>query len=228
MSQLIIQPSKFPLPKVAEHVVLFFSLQHLFQFREITGGSKIKSFGPAKRFDFVYEDKPVTALGGMIGAPHTVMNVEHAIHAGGRNFLSFGSAGWIGDEPRPIGDLVSPEIGLDTTGMTQDYEGNSSLSRFDPLPRIPRCNKVVTVNSVYRLTHERLDSYRHQQVDLIDMESAPLNYIVPKMGGSYRALFIISDRVEQNYQWSHGFDSINLNQGMKQAMKMIPSLLFCY
>jgi len=222
---MIIRPSEFPLPTVEEHVILFFNLQHLFQFKELVQGSKIRSFGPSKRFSFTYNGVVITAIGGMISAPLAVMTVEHVLQAGGRKILSFGSAGWIAQEPRSIGTLITPNVGLDTTGMSLDYDVQSTVAPFKKFTGIATCEKIVSVNSVYRLSIAKVDEFRRDMVDMVDMESAALNQIIPSIGGEYRALFVISDRVESDYTWNNGFNSLALQQGVNQALGMLPTLV---
>ena len=145
MNEAIINPAMFKLPKLEKDIILFFILKHFYMFQELVAGSKIKSYGPAKRFSFEHKGKLHSVLGGMIGAPLAVINVENAIASGGRNFSSFGTAGWIGETQREIGSLVVPEKGMDETGIIRDYEGADDLTSFNPKPGLPTCNGIVTV-----------------------------------------------------------------------------------
>ncbi len=222
---MIIKPSAFSLPPINEQVLLFFSLQQFYQFKEQVQGTKIKSFGPSKRFNFIHQGIPITVIGGMIGAPLATIAVEHAIQSGGKNFLSFGSAGCLAEEVLDIGQLLTVRNGRDETGISQDYGQESSLSQFRELKEIEACDSIVSVNSFYRLSIEKVGRYRREGVVLIDMESAALNQVIKYLGGSYRALFVISDRIEKDFTWRNGSQNSAFQAGILRALKILPETL---
>ncbi len=248
MNDFLTTPKISHLPELPKKAVLFFNLNHLFMFRELVGGSKIKSFGPSRRFGFRKNGETISVLGGMIGAPLAAITVEHALAAGSERFFSFGSAGWIGKEQRKIGELVAPEKGFDDTGMTRDYGGAERLSSFAP-PDIgnttlnavneyarfrqferttqnagneyARSRQVVSINSFYALTKRKIENYREREIDLIDMESAPLNFIVKLRGGSLTPLFAIADLIDENFQWRNGDDTKEFDSGIEAGLEIL-------
>ncbi|MCP4752458.1 MAG: nucleoside phosphorylase [Proteobacteria bacterium] len=224
MIEPIIKPSMFNLPKLTEKIILFFSLRHFYLFRELVGGSKVKSFGPSKRFTWELNKVPVTAVGGMIGAPLAAIAVENAAASGGRRFFSFGSAGWIGENEREIGELTIPENGMDETGISENYGSDTIFTSFDRRHDVTPCSGIVSVNSFYRLTVEKVKAYRSRQVELIDMEASPLNYVVSCLDGTYCPLFIISDRVESGFQWQNGSESAAFERGLEKGLKLLTSI----
>ncbi|MCP4298232.1 MAG: nucleoside phosphorylase [Proteobacteria bacterium] len=222
---MIINPSAFSLPPINEQVLLFFNLKQFYQFKEQVQGTKIKSFGPSRRFNFIHQGIPVTAIGGMIGAPLATITIEHAIQSGGKNFLSFGSAGCLAEKVLDIGQLLTVRNGYDETGISQDYGQESSLSQFRKLKEIETCDSIVSVNSFYRLSIDKVNRYRQQGVILIDMESAALNQVIKYLGGSYRALFVVSDRIEKDFTWKNGSKNSAFLEGVLEAIKILPEIL---
>jgi hypothetical protein len=225
MKQAIITPSSFHLPTINEYVILFFNLQYLYQFKELIGDGKIKPFGPSRYFNFTSQGIKITAIGGLIGAPLAVLTVENAIQKGGRRFLSFGSAGWLADKPEEIGQVLMPRRGIDTTGISADYENEQTTMSFENYQKIKSCNAVVSVNSVYRLTPEKVIDFRSKKIDLIDMESAPLNQVILQLDGIYYPVFVISDRIEKDFTWSNGFANPLLQESIKTTLPILPDLL---
>ena len=220
----IISPKSYKLPDLNKNIVLFFNLEHFFQFREIVKGSKVKSYGPAKRFSFEKDRQPISVLGGMIGAPLSVMLIENSIVSGARNFISFGTAGFIGKNPaNEIGKLSTVTSGLDQTGIIADYQGEGLANDFKAIAGYHKLEKIVSVNSVYRLTLEKLESFRKAGADLIDMESCPLNFLINLHQGSYQALFLIIDQIDINNNWINGRDYELVKTNTEKAMSFLYS-----
>ncbi len=223
MSKSIIRPSMFQLPKLSEKIVLFFSLPHFYMFHEMVKGSKIRSFGPSKRFFWKRSGVETTILGGTIGAALAVITVENAVAAGGRHFSSFGSAGWVGENQREIGELIIPNTGIDETGIGRDYGAENATTSFNCRHGVSTCAGIVSVNSFYRLTIEKVITYRARQTELIDMEASPLNHVISHLGGEYFPLFIVSDQVGTDFKWQNGFGSEQFKQGLKKGMSLMAS-----
>jgi len=217
----IITPSRFSLPALAEDVFLFFMQHHFHLFREIIHGGKVSSFGPAKRFSFTRDGKDYSVLGGFIGAPLAVIVAEHAVVSGGRRFKSFGTAGAIGSKPFEIGQIHRPAKGVDYTGIIKDYGGEKEITDFVYSGHRATCRSIVSVNAFYRLTPENLQRYRNQSADLIDMEAAPLNYVIKRRGASLQPLFVVSDRVEEDMSWHYEHNTSGLNQGITAALHQL-------
>lgn len=202
-SSSIIQPGYFKLPRLEKEVYLFFILNHFYQFHDMVKGANVSSFGPAKRFDFEKNGQQCSALGGFIGAPLAVIIVENAMVSGATTFYSFGTAGSIGNAAIEIGEQHLPQKGYDRTGMILDYGGEKPETDFQLDESRFTCNAIVSVNSFYRLTPERLEEYRSNKIDLIDMEAAPLNYVIQSKGATFYPTFIVSDKVNDEYKWHY-------------------------
>ncbi len=223
MAEILINPSMFKLPTLEKNGILFFILQHFYMFHKLVGGSKIKSYGPAKRFWFEKDGKKITVLGGMIGAPLAVIIAENAMASGMKTLKSFGTAGWVGSEDRAIGSLVNPVKGKDETGMIKDYAGQSNNTTFDCRPEISVCKNIVTVNSFFRLTVDKVKQYRKEQIEIIDMEAVPLNHVVTCSGRTYQPLFVISDKVDKDFNWKNGSKSDQFFKGLEEGLNLLAS-----
>jgi len=222
MTELIIKPTMFNLPQLTDEIILFFNLQDFYLFRSIYGGSKVKSFGPAKRFSIELNHTVKTVLGGMIGAPLSMIILENAIASGAKKVCAFGSTGYLGLEQREIGDIVVPAFGKDETGMTNDYGADHQAeflfkNPFDILP----CQGIVSVNSFYRLSKDKVKTYRQKKIELIDMEATPMSYVAAEFGCDYFPVFVISDQIDKNYQWYNGTKSEKYKTGVENGMRMI-------
>lgn len=215
----IIKPSHFKLHEVAENVILFYILHHFHLFRRYVDNEKLYSFGPTKRFDHRINGKDWTILGGFIGAPLAAIVLENAIHAGGRFFQAFGTCGWVGGPSYNIGEMHIPAAGLDETGMVKDYAGHSNRVDFAHPEESITCGNIVSVNSFYRLTPRKLESYRKQNIDLIDMEAAPLSHICSLNNARFHPRFVVSDYVTDDLKWVNGSTSDTFRQGLDSAFR---------
>lgn len=220
----LIQPTDFRLPPLSPRVFLFFMLNHFHRFHEMVDGSKIKSYGPAKRFNFTFNQAPCSALGGFIGAPLAAIILENAIASGGKSFHAFGTAGWLGKQETPIGKMIQPTFGIDETGIVKDYDGIEKRIQFAPIVSDNKQIGTVSVNSFYRLTAAKLDQYRQQQIDLIEMESVPLQFIATQKGATYQPVFVISDGITSDNLWKNGSISSEFNDGLNQSLNQLPLL----
>ncbi len=220
-SKPIINPQHFNLPRLEETVYLFFILQQFYQFQELVRGNRIKSYGPAKRFRFIQNGIPCSVLGGFFGAPLAAIIVENALASGGKTFKSFGTAGWLDATPEATGTIHFPEKGWDNTGMIDDYGSQNLETTFSYSGWHPTCEYVVTVNSFYRLTSERLNQYRKRRYSLIDMEATPLNHIILNKGATFQPLFIVSDRIDADNQWLDGTGSSAFKSGVEKGLQQL-------
>jgi len=223
MDKAIIHPSVFKLPPLEKSGILFFILQHFYMFHNLVNGSKIKSYGPAKRFSFEKDGRKISVLGGMIGAPLAVIVVEIAMASGMKHFRSFGTTGWVSDKKQTIGALVNPAKGKDETGMIKDYGGQSDYTTFECRPGVTVCENIVTVNSFFRLTNNKIGQYRKQQIEIIDMEAVPLNHVILNSGGTYQPLFVVSDRVDEEFKWENGSRSDQFLSGLNEGLNLLAS-----
>ena len=219
----LIKATAFKLPKLEPHLFLFFSLQHFFMFHEKVQGTKVKSYGPAKRFSFTHHDRSYSALGGFIGAPLATIIVENAMVSGGKFFHAFGTAGWLGSASENIGSVQVPALGFDETGMISDYCGLKSSTTFAQTASQKTDLSVVSVNSFYRLTLSNLKRYQGQQISLIDMEAAPLNYIITQNRAHFYPTFVISDFIDREQQWRNEFRSQAFSEGLQRGLDQLLS-----
>lgn len=224
MTESIIQPKMFKLPPLDQTVVLFFNLQHFRMFHNRVSGSKIKSFGPARRFQWKGKEGNITALGGMIGAPLAVMIAELALSSGAEKLYAFGSAGSTSDETVTIGELVVPERGYDETGICRDYMDTSDFQRLQSQFDVQRCRAITSVNSFFRLTRQNIERYRKESIQLIDMETTPLHCAITKHNKSFYPLFVISDQVSADFKWENGGAQKLFKQGIEAGLDLLAEL----
>jgi len=214
----------FTLPRLTEEIVLFFNMQHFMRFHQRVNGSKIKSFGPAKRFQWESDSKKVTALGGMIGAPLAVLISEMAMASGAEVIYSYGSAGSVAEEPLEIGELIFPLRGYDETGICNDYEAPEPIQTFTSFFNVRSCEAINSVNSFFRLTGSNIDRYRSSKIQLIDMEAAPLNWVINRLGNKYHPLLVVSDRVTPALEWENGGDTDGFKTGFELGLELLTGI----
>ncbi len=221
MTDSLIRPEMFTLPSLTKKIVLFFNLRHFMLFHRIVDGSRIKSFGPAKRFQWENDSEKVTALGGMIGSPLAVLVSEMAMASGAEVIFSYGSAGSVGEEPLEIGELISPLKGYDETGICNDYKAPQPIQKFTSFFDVKSCEAITSVNSFFRLTRSNIERYQKSNIQLIDMEAAPLNWVINRLGNRYHPLFVISDRVTAGLEWENGGDSDGFQTGFELGLNLL-------
>lgn len=219
----IINPSDFSLPKINENVVLFFNLNHFFMFRDFCAPTKVKSFGPSKKYNFEGHGKSYTAIGGAIGAPLAVITLENAIESGGKHFFTFGTAGWLPENK--YRGLIIDHIytACDQTGISKDYGYQSEIIAASN--QINGGYQIVSSNSFYQLTEYKVRKYRDQDISLIDMEFAPLLAVALLNKVNINPLFIISDIVDKDFVWKNLVQTppfLNaLNEGFTHLIEML-------
>ncbi len=224
MTDSLIRPDMFVLPRLTKEIVLFFNLRHFMLFHHRVNGSKIKSFGPAKRFQWENNSRKVTTLGGMIGAPLAVLVSEMAMASGAEVIYSYGSAGSVAEEPLEIGELISPLKGYDETGICNDYKAPQPIQKFISFFDVQSCEAITSVNSFFRLTRSNIDRYRKSKIQLIDMEAAPLNWVINRLGNRYHPLFVVSDRVTPDLKWENGGDSDRFQTGFELGLDLLAGI----
>ncbi|MFH2132150.1 MAG: hypothetical protein ABIK68_17365 [bacterium] len=224
MTDSIIRPEMFNLPGLTKEVVLFFNLQHFWNFHRRVNGTKIKSYGPAKRFQWENGSKTATALGGMIGAALAVLIAELAVSSGAEVFYSFGTAGSTGEETLEIGELVFPLTGYDETGICRDYNITSPSLEFTPYFQVRPCRAICSVNSFFRLTPSKVSQYRESKIQLVDMEASPLNCVITGLGMRYHPLFIVSDKVTPDLKWVNGGEKTGFNKGFELGLDLLADI----
>jgi hypothetical protein len=141
--------------------------------------------------------------------------------SGGKAFKSFGTAGYIGTGKIDIGEVHRPATGWDETGMIRDYGGQDKLTAFNYPDLHPTCRGIVSVNSFYRLTPDNLARYRRQEIDIIDMEAAPLNHVITGKGATFQPLFVISDKINPDLSWHYQNKSERLDTGIEIGLHQL-------
>ena len=219
--QLLISPQSFNPPKTNHDVVLIYNLNYFFRFRELVNGTKVKSFGPSKRFSFGIDSKSVTVLGGLIGAPLAAIAVEQACAYEPKQFLAFGTAGWIGTQKVIVGDLFSPSFGIDYTGLAAEYGATSTKTKFHHLCKVSNCQGIASRNGFFSLDSKIIDQYRGEKIDLIDMEAAPLLFLTKLRKSQFQPLFVVSDVISKDNQWFNGTELPSFKTGIEKGMELL-------
>ena len=194
---------------------------HFYLFHEFVQGSKIKSFGPVKRFNFESGEKRVSVLGGMIGAPLALMTLENAVASGAKEFLAFGTAGLL-KEPTPgVPILFSPAWGIDETSLVLNYGGVAGRTGLNPFEDLRVEEGLVSVNSPYLLNRDKLRDYLENDIAYIDMEMVPLAYLARERGCRLFPLLLISDRIEKDENWLNESGSREFKAGLDQGLSLL-------
>ena len=224
-NRLLISPQAFRPPEIHQKVILIYSLSHFFQFRELVAGSKIKSFGPSKRFNFDCHDEPITVLGGLIGAPLAALAIEQACAYGKKSFFALGTAGWIGEREVAPGSCFLPQFGVDHTGIAADYGAQKTTFEFEPYRPIPLCRGIISTNSFFALSIQQVKQYRKQQIDLVDMESAAVLFLTYLKNCRFQPVVVVSDRVSKDFVWTNDNGGERFKEGLQVGMELLKQIL---
>ena len=217
----IISPANFTLPKINENVILFFNLNHFFMFRNYCSPTKVKSYGPSKKYNFQYKEKSYTAIGGCIGAPLAAITLENAIESGGKRFLTFGSAGWLSIDKPPTSIINSISAIYDQTGISEDYGFESNILNLQNNVGY----QIVSTNSFYQLTKNKVKKYREQSIALIDMEIAPLVFITSLFKLTLKPVFIVSDLVDKDFNWKNLINTTEFSETLTSGFTHLIEML---
>ena len=79
----------------------------------------------------------------------------------------------------------------------------------------------MTVNSFYRLTEKKLEHYKAQNIELIDMEAAPLDFVCRSKGVEYEPLFVVSDKINPDHTWQYETKNSRLTAGIETGLKQL-------
>ncbi len=217
MQNSLINPEKHLLPPLTAKVVLCFSLGYFYNLKKHWQGSKVKAFGPSKCFRCLVAGTEITVLGGMLGAGLALLAGENALAAGGKEFISLGTAGWIGAEDWRPGRLVTSHQGIDQSGLAHEL-GLQPKVDFTPWPDLPPY-PLVTVGHAYALTPNRLTHYQSLGASLIEMELAVLGALFRQNNLSLTPLLVLSDGVRQG-KWVDCRQSKQTEEGIQQAIQL--------
>ena len=217
----IIKPADFSLPRINENVILFFNLNHFFMFRDYCSPTKVKSYGPSKKYNFQHQEKSYTVIGGCIGAPLAAITLENAIESGGKRFLTFGSAGWLSIDKPPTSIINSISAIYDQTGISEDYGFESNILNLQNNVGY----QIVSTNSFYQLTKNKVKKYREQSIALIDMEIAPLVFITSLFKLTLKPVFIVSDLVDKDFNWKNLINTTEFSETLTSGFTHLIEML---
>lgn len=164
-----------------------------------------------------WSGKPVTIVGPLIGAPHTVMVVEKLIALGARMILYFGYTGSLQSDVR-IGDLVIPTSAISGEGTSRHYYPEI----YPPIPDSTLVNllnqslsgvtapvhqgAVWSNDAIYRETVTLVQSYQNLGVKGVDMEMSAFFTLGKYRQVAVAGLLAVSDELF-TYTWNRGFNT---------------------
>jgi len=221
MNQKIISPKEFNLAPINKSVILIINLEHFYQFHRLVEGTKIKSFGPSKKFNFEIGNRIISVIGGMIGAPLAIITAENAISSGGVDFVCFGTVGSIAKDPIQPGTCISPKMGYDKTGILKDYGSDQKQMDFITTEDFFKPVNLISLNSIYQLDIEMIKEFQNSDIGLMDMEITALGYVITKKANSFRPLLIVSDYIDKNYSWVNSYSTENFKSGIEKGLKYL-------
>lgn len=221
-TNFIVNPNHFKLPAVQKNLILFFSLNHFYSYREICGITKVKNFGPLKKFDI--PDLDTTVLGGCIGAPYAVLMLENAIHSGARKVITFGSCGYFGDQKLTYGTLASSKVAYDETGISAEITDQNDPMSIIPLSETYQASGIVSINNLFAVSPERINQWKSKEIELMDMEAAALNSVAQNRNISISNLFVISDLFLSDLTWNPGFHTSEFKEGTQKGLNLLHQL----
>jgi len=164
-----------------------------------------------------WSGEPLTIVGPLIGAPHTVMVMEKLIALGARMILYFGYTGSLQSDVK-IGDLMVPTSAVSGEGTSKHYYPEI----YPPIPDSQLVNllnqalsgvtapvhqgAVWSNDAIYRETVALVQYYQNLGVKGVDMEMSAFFTV-----GNYRqvavaGLLAVSDELF-TYTWNPGFNT---------------------
>ncbi len=222
---LYYNPLSFLESRVTSHVVLFYSLEHFYTFKDIVQGGKVKSFGLAKKYFFTIGKINFTAIGGMIGAAIASFSFDLAIANGATFVFAFGSVGSL-ESDSAIGDCVCPVFAVDFTGISQDYniqEKTTELAVLDTNLQVQ--SAIASISHPLTVTIEKLKNWKKQNIRFLDMEVAPLAICAKQKKIPFYPLFICSDVIIIDGEWRNERGTISFQMQEKQGLALLAAKL---
>jgi uridine phosphorylase len=178
-----------------------------------------------------WSGKPVTIVGPLIGAPHTIMVVEKLIVLGARMILYFGYTGSLQSDVR-IGDLVVPTSAVSGEGTSKHYYPEI----YPPLPDSALVNLLnvalsgVTApvhqgaiwsnDAIYRETVTLVQYYQNLGVKGVDMEMSAFFTLGKFRDVAVAGLLAVSDELF-TYTWNPGFDTPIFQEARNLAARAV-------
>jgi uridine phosphorylase len=163
-----------------------------------------------------------------VGAPGTVMMMEEMVAAGARAFWGCTAGGSL-TRDAPIGSCVIPTSAVSEEGTSRLYVG--AETPLIPDPRLvslveDRCRAegvsfvtgpVWTTDAPYRETRAKIESYAHQGVVAVDMETSAMYALGHARRVSVCSLLVVSDELWRPWR----FGGPRFQQGRDKAANVI-------
>jgi uridine phosphorylase len=179
----------------------------------------------------VWAGKPVTIVGPLIGASHTVMVVEKLIVLGARMVIYFGYTGSLQSDIK-IGDLVVPTSAVSGEGTSQQYYPEI----YPPIPDSTLVNLLHTAlsgvtapvhqgavwsnDAIYRETVPLVQYYQNLGVKSVDMEMSAFFTLGKYRQVSVAGLLAVSDELF-TYTWNPGFGTPIFQEARSLAARAV-------
>lgn len=175
--------------------------------------------------------KPVTIVGPLIGAPHTIMVMEKLIALGGRMILYFGYCGSLQSEIK-IGDLVVPTDAVSGEGTSKYYYPEIFQAKPDSYlvnlltqtltgVTAPVHQGVIWSNdAIYRETVTLVQYHQNLGVKGVDMEMSAFFTVGKYRQVAVAGLLAVSDELF-TFIWNPGFDTPIFQEARNLAARAV-------
>ena len=231
--QSIVNPTRDPNdPTVMPRVILTCSRQDFDLVCSLAGATDPLSYVwdcPLRHGSWA--GKPVTIVGPLIGAPHTIMVMEKLIALGARMILYFGYCGSLQSDVR-IGDLVVPTEAVSGEGTSKYYypeifpaKPDSSLVNLlaQTLTGVtaPVHQGVIWSNdAIYRETVTLVQYHQNLGVKGVDMEMSAFFTVGQCRQVAVAGLLAVSDELF-TFIWNPGFDTPIFQEARNLAARAV-------
>ncbi len=209
--------------------ILAFTRKELKIFRALKAGGRDAGLLFGQTSLTAWDD--LLLAGPILGAPQAAMVLENLRRRGVKSYLSLGWCGSLQPE-LTWGDIVLPDRGVSEEGTSALYpideaaafpdEGLSGelsgAMKKNGLDFTP--GPVWSTDAPYRETRDKVLRYAGQGVLAVDMETSAVITVARFHGLAWSGLLVVSDEL-WGEKWRPGFNSRELNNGLKRAAETI-------
>jgi uridine phosphorylase len=181
---------------------------------------------------------PVTVYRAPESAPYAAADLEFLISAGAQQIVFVNGAGSLRADV-PVGSVLLPEGLLREEGTSFHYVPpgaklctNEKLNRrirdtADELGVELTCGRHWTTDAIYRETFAKIERYRDQGINSVEMELSALAGVAYYRKRELSAILVVTDLLSRSHTWE-GTSLARFQEGIKQAAEIAAKVFPCY